>query len=792
MGNALKCIFGYSYALAEWKGLSPPPIIVSSADVIYIVTLKPNRIKAVIESEIITQKRDDNGYTTFVVKFPTNTGADASTYAFYGRPHPSNPLVLKDLVIATYMVNPSRCIRYNIFSEQGVLGAPQSSKGIRNETSVLWYTKKEFESLYDDFLRARPDTPLKDFISLFRGFTSKKIIGEILQTLSSGNHDSGKSVTLQFLPKEKVSELFALMKSKAKPISKRSIQLVLGYVGQEAFERVLEQNGWERLRYVMMPSTRVECPGLYNLYHDQRCKDEDHIEYPYLIELAVFDRKKDDLEGLRVYSCINFMASGEDIFSRVFGINYRLGRIGIKEDSPVTVMVHLVCPVLRWLSHGKSGLDESTIPRTLMEKAFDEILPIPKTPKVYHPPPPKKPLSWIPHGKIGDPYYEDRLKDFANEIRAIDSQRSNLIKYSSRGWCYTIEGLRKINKGEFNSCQKAINDCRKIGLLPIDFVREDQDETRRFQGIINASDPGEALNDIKLKVETFLDALPTHTTDFWMGEEYYVMMCVEKGDLLNLFKPVCNKYHVPIVSSKGWPPILLRAHITTLAWKAETNGLKPVLLLFYDHDPAGLKISNTFRENLRNCERGTGWNPDGLIIERFGLNKEDIDKYGLTWIENLKTGSGRESNDWGYINQFGKKKCESNSLFKNDSTLKAGEEICKKAIEKYYGTDAVERFRKKEESSKEKLGEIYNDPLWENFYARINEMIKNLSANKTSEEIQTSEPKKEVEVIIDDKHYGRCPDCGSLFDYDGSDDGRLVKCRYCSLPMRLRLQGGAR
>ncbi|MDI6846998.1 MAG: hypothetical protein QMD23_02560 [Candidatus Bathyarchaeia archaeon] len=216
-----------------------------------------------------------------------------------------------------------------------------------------------------------------------------------------------------------------------------------------------------------------------------------------------------------------------------------------------------------------------------------------------------------------------------------------------------------------------------------------------------------------------------------------------------------------------------------------------MLLLFYDHDPAGLKITDTFRKNLSDCERGTGWNPDNLIIERFGLNKDDIDRHNLTWIENLKTGSGRESTDYDYIQKYGKRKCESNALFKNDETLKAGEEICRKAIEKYYGSDARERFKKKEENSKQRLNKVYGDPMWKNFYARIDELVESLAVKKAKGVKQPSVPlaEKEVEVTIDGKYYGVCPRCGDSFDYDASCDGKLVRCRGCNLPMKLRLKG---
>jgi uncharacterized C2H2 Zn-finger protein len=427
-----------------------------------------------------------------------------------------------------------------------------------------------------------------------------------------------------------------------------------------------------------------------------------------------------------------------------------------------------------------------------MEKAFDKILPIPKTPRTYHAPPPDRPLSWVPHGTIGNGDYEERLESFANEVLHIESQITSRIKYGSRGWCYLLEGLGKIDKGEFGACQKAINDSRKLGYLPIDFVAEDQDETRHFKGIHIASEPDVELSDLKEDVETMLRDLPSKTTDYWIGEEYYVMMCVEKGDLINLFKPICDKYHVPLVSSKGWAPILLRSHIANLSKKAEANGLKPVLLLFYDLDPAGIKISDTFKENLEDCEGGTGWNPEGLIIERFGLNAEDIEQYGLMWIDNLKTSSGRTSRDYGYINTYGNRKCEANALFKNDDTLKAGEEICRAAIEKYYGADALERFRLKEEVSREKLKDVYANPVWKTVKDSLDTIINELgSTEKVAKPHKEFEVETETIVYVDGESYGLCPKCNEVFRYRQKDYGKLRKCRGCHLLMRLEFKKAA-
>ena len=427
----------------------------------------------------------------------------------------------------------------------------------------------------------------------------------------------------------------------------------------------------------------------------------------------------------------------------------------------------------------------------VIERAFDKILPIPKTPRVYRAPPPRKPVSWVPSGKLTNETYRKRLIDFAQEIKAIDARKSKRIKYSSRGWGYILEGLGLIDKGELNKAQTAMNDCRKLGYLPIDFVAADQDLTRRFAGIHEAADPAVRIKKLKEDIDGMLMNLPSFTTDYWEDEEYYLMMCVEKGDIRNLFKSICDEYHIPIVSSKGWYPILLRAHIATLSRKAEDRGLKPVILLFYDHDPSGIKITEKFRKGLDDISGGTGWKPWNLEIYRFGLNAEDVDKYGLMWIDNLKTGSGRESRDFGYIDRYGRRKCESNALFRSDETLIAAEKICRDAIEKYYGKDALERFREKEKRSKEKLSVFYEDPLWADLEKSLDGLIDDLSEEAEEEEDGPLESEKVFKVEIFRKklgntlYYGQCPKCLRDFDYAESDIGRTVRCRHCNTPMKL-------
>ena len=231
------------------------------------------------------------------------------------------------------------------------MGESLVCEALRRDTSVLWYTPQEFEFLFNDYIRARPSTQLKEFISLFRGFTRKSSIRDILHDLKeASNHDSRDKIPVQFVPATPISELtdadilslYCAMKRRSKTISKRSLSQVLGVVGEEQFELTRKNNGWERLRYTYIVES----------------EDQNARIYPYIIELAIFDRDKNDAEGLKVYQCVNFMASMEDIFSKLFDIHYRLGRVGITPEMPVTVLAHLVSPVLQWLNYGKSGLYE--------------------------------------------------------------------------------------------------------------------------------------------------------------------------------------------------------------------------------------------------------------------------------------------------------------------------------------------------------------------------------------------------------------------------------------------------
>jgi hypothetical protein len=304
-------------------------------------------------------------------------------------------------------------------------------------------------------------------------------------------------------------------------------------------------------------------------------------------------------------------------------------------------------------------------------------------------------------------YNDDELASFAEKIIAISDQIG--FKVSSRGWCYILEGERLINKDEFDKVDALINNCRRKGFLPIDFVAEEK--SREFTGIEEPTE-GTVIAMFGRHLNGAMNTHEYYTPDWWEGEEYYIQMVVEKIDLVTLFSPVCEEYHIPIANSKGWSSMLQRAEYARRFREAEEMGLQPVLLYCGDHDPDGLRISQFIKDNLIDLqyvqwEDGTrGFNPDDLIIERFGLNYDFIVQNNLTWIDNLITGSGKnlaspahKNHHMPYVKEYlkkiGARKCEANAIV---TQPQAARDLVREAIEGFLGADARQRFQDKRDA----------------------------------------------------------------------------------------------
>ncbi len=324
---------------------------------------------------------------------------------------------------------------------------------------------------------------------------------------------------------------------------------------------------------------------------------------------------------------------------------------------------------------------------------------------------------------------EENLRKFAVEIKKISRQIG--FKVSARGWAYQLETANLITKADFDKVENLMNKCRKKGILPIDFTEEDVG--RAFEGVEVPTEQT-PVQYMKEYVQASLDCEEWYTPDWWDGEEYYIQMIVEKVDLKTLFRPVCQKFHIPIATSKGWSSMHQRAIYSRRFKEAEQKGLKCVLLYCGDHDPDGLRISDFLRKNIRDlmfiewADGETGYNPEDLIIKRFGLDYDFIEENKLTWIDNLITGSkgaiaelqngkivqGRTKSGklhpnfnlpyaQEYLSKYGVRKCEANALI---VIPKKSREFVRQAIVNYVGEEAEDRFEEKRQEIRDILDEF--------------------------------------------------------------------------------------
>lgn len=294
------------------------------------------------------------------------------------------------------------------------------------------------------------------------------------------------------------------------------------------------------------------------------------------------------------------------------------------------------------------------------------------------------------------------------------------FKVSSRGWGYIMEQKGFITKDQFDKVEDAINRCRRKGYLPVDFVAEEA--SREFHEI-HTPETDSFPRFIMSWLTAAHECHEQFEPDWWEDEEYYIQMVVEKIDLVSLFQDICRTYHIPIANARGWSSILQRAAYCRRFKEAEDKGLKCVLLYCGDHDPDGVRISDTIRKNLEDVQNirwgdgETGYDPSDLIIERFGLDYDFIVANKLTWIDNLITGNTAKKMDLGskthpnhnlpyvqqYLKKVGRRKCEANAIV---VVPEMGRQMCERAILRYLGADARDRFEARKQETRDKIGEI--------------------------------------------------------------------------------------
>jgi hypothetical protein len=310
----------------------------------------------------------------------------------------------------------------------------------------------------------------------------------------------------------------------------------------------------------------------------------------------------------------------------------------------------------------------------------------------------------IPKRKRGRPTaeaqldYETEVEEFCRQIREI---RANLdFEVSARGWCYILEE-HGATKADFPTIERLFVACRKSGDLPIDICAEDEARAAEHVEDLDEADPAAFaqgwINYIRDQAHHQYNPV-----SLWDDSDYYCEMWVEKIDLKSLFSEICKRYTIPLINIRGRTCLNSRAGTMERFLERESEGKTCVLLYCGDHDPSGLDISGSVISDIEGLSGATGYFPDDLIVDQFGLNFCFIEAEGLSWSDNLVTSSGEDLASpkhpdhlkpyvQRYLSEFGARKVEANTLVVRPE---AGRRLCLEAIRRYVPDEALSDFER--------------------------------------------------------------------------------------------------
>jgi hypothetical protein len=295
----------------------------------------------------------------------------------------------------------------------------------------------------------------------------------------------------------------------------------------------------------------------------------------------------------------------------------------------------------------------------------------------------------LPHGKSRD--REKQLMAFGEAITTLTEVIE--MKVEPRGWGYILENRKMITKDQIDKVEDLIGKCLDRGYIQLDLIAHD--ESREALGVDIPEDcspeefPARWLSYVQRCEQAY-------TPDWFSGMDYYVQMLVEKFDLVTLFRPICQTFHIPIATAKGWSGRIQRAEFGRRFKEAEAKGLQCVQLYGGDFDAPGVHIFNNLKKNYEDVKHVvwsdgmTGYDPKNLIVKMFTLTQTQIENLELPWIDNLKTGSKKGLDladpkhkqhneawvqDW--LGKVGPRKVEANALITHPIESR---KICEDAI----------------------------------------------------------------------------------------------------------------
>jgi hypothetical protein len=148
--------------------------------------------------------------------------------------------------------------------------------------------------------------------------------------------------------------------------------------------------------------------------------------------------------------------------------------------------------------------------------------------------------------------------------------------------------------------------------------------------------------------EALQSAHDVYRRNYWLDQPRHVEVWCEKDALSGVIQPVCDRYGVPYVATRGFPSITLLYDSA----QAMAATRKPATVFYFgDFDASGQSISDGLQGNLRHFGAD-------CHVQRVALNPDQINAYSLP----TRPGKQTDSRQAGFAARFGGASVELDAL----------------------------------------------------------------------------------------------------------------------------------
>lgn len=256
--------------------------------------------------------------------------------------------------------------------------------------------------------------------------------------------------------------------------------------------------------------------------------------------------------------------------------------------------------------------------------------------------------------KYDNDVFSDRalkwLKDGQSPLEAIQIANDILEDYKGQGYTLTLrqlyyqfvgQGITSENtERAYKNLGNLITKARNNGLLSWRGIED------RGRGLVGVGYYEEDDYQVVDRLETMLNL------DYWLRQDTYVEVWVEKDALSNVIRKACDPLRVPSMATKGY----LSA---SEAWRAgqrfkgkRAEGKHCVMIHLGDHDPEGIDMTRDNEHRLIKYSDGH------IDVTRIALNMDQITQYNPPPNYAKATSSRFDA----YVGQYGEECWELDAL----------------------------------------------------------------------------------------------------------------------------------